>query len=88
MGNPMPVEDLERLEYALKKRGFRRDDLLFHDCTACHEHAVATYVIMGKIGGRDISLCLACGVSRSWRSVAGLEQRVEDEGFDLRAFLK
>ena len=84
----MPIEDLESLEYALKKRGFRRDDLLFHECTTCKVKAVATYIIAGRSGGRDIALCLDCGVARSWRSNAGLGERVEDEGFDLRAFLR
>ena len=83
----MPVDDLGTLEYKLQKRGFRRDDMLLHDCPTCKEHAVATYVIAGRTGGRDITLCLACGESRSWRSNAGAETRVEDEGFDLRAFL-
>lgn len=83
----MPVEDLQTLEYKLGKRGFRRDDVLLHDCEKCKEHAVATYIISGKVGGRDIQLCLACGDSRSWRSGAGLNERVEDIGFDLRAFL-
>jgi hypothetical protein len=70
------IANLDTLEYKLKKRGFRRDDVLLHDCAVCKEHAVATYVIAGKSGGRDIALCLACGHARSWRSVAGLEQRV------------
>ncbi|HUJ58240.1 MAG TPA: hypothetical protein VLX92_07100 [Kofleriaceae bacterium] len=84
----MAIANLDQLEYKLAKRGFRRDDLLLHECTTCHEQAVATYVIAGKAGGRDISLCLACGIARSWRSGAGLEQRVEDPGFDLAAFLR
>jgi hypothetical protein len=83
----MPVTDLDTLEYKLGKRGFRREDAYFHECTACHERAVARYVVAGKTGGRDISLCQACGVVRSWRSVPGLEAREEDPGFDLRAFL-
>ncbi len=83
----MPVEDLGTLEYKLQKRGFRRDDVLLHVCEKCHEQACATYVITGKSGGRDISLCLACGDSRSWRSSSDANQRVEDVGFDLRAFL-
>lgn len=81
------IADLDTLEYKLKKRGFRRDDVLLHECVNCKTQAVATYVIAGKSGGRDIELCLECGHARSHRSVAGLEQRVEDEGFDLRAFL-
>jgi hypothetical protein len=83
----MPVEDLQTLEYKLGKRGFRRDDMFFHDCASCKEHAVATYKIVGKAGGRDIALCLHCGVARSWRSVAGMIDRQEDPDFDLRAFL-
>jgi hypothetical protein len=83
----MPIADLETLEYKLQKRGFRRDDVLFHECTSCGVKAVATYVIAGRTGGRDISLCLECGVSRSWRSDASFVARVEDQGFDLRAFL-
>ena len=81
------IADLDTLEYKLKKRGFRRDDVLLHECTRCHANAVATYVIAGKSGGRDIELCVECGYARSHRSVAGLEQRVEDAGFDLRVFL-
>lgn len=83
----MPVADLGTLEYKLQKRGFRRDDVLLHECVKCKEQAVATYVIVGRSGGRDISLCLNCGDSRSWRSSADQNQRVEDENFDLRAFL-
>jgi hypothetical protein len=83
----MPIEDLGTIEYKLGKRGFRRDDVFLHECLDCHEKAMLTYVIMGKTGGRDIRICQACGVARSWRSVAGLEERQEDVGFDLRAFL-
>ncbi|HLL21106.1 MAG TPA: hypothetical protein VK427_03195 [Kofleriaceae bacterium] len=83
----MPVEDLGTLEYKLTKRGFRRDDLYLHICEGCGEQAMASYIIAGKSGGRDIKLCLHCGASRSWRSVAGLEERQEDVGFDLRVFL-
>ena len=84
----MPVADLGTLEYKLAKRGFRRDDLYLHVCEKCNEKAVLTYVIMGKQGGRDIRLCAECGDARSWRSVAGLEEREEDLAFDIRAFLK
>ncbi len=83
----MAITDLATLEYKLSKRGFRRDDLLLHICESCNEQAVLSYVIAGKSGGRDISLCQACGQSRSWRSGAGLENRTEDVGFDLRTFL-
>jgi hypothetical protein len=82
-----PVEDMEALEYKLKKRGFRRDDMFLHPCETCKEQAVITYIIAARQGGRDISLCLACGISRSWRSGAGLDNRTEDVGFDLRTFL-
>lgn len=80
--------ELDTFEYKLKKRGFRRDDVLLHDCADCKEKAVLTYVISGRSGGRDIQLCVECGTSRSWRSVAGLESRQEDPGFDLTAFLR
>ena len=83
----MAIEDLAAIEYALRQRGFRRGDVPHHDCTACKERAVTTYLISGRVGGRDISLCLACGMARSWRSVAGLETREEDLAFDLRQFL-
>ena len=84
----MPIDDLETIDYKLRMRGFRREDAYLHQCSACHEHAVLKYATSGKTGGRDISLCQACGVSRSWRSAAGFQQREEDRGFDLRAFLR
>ena len=83
----MPIEDFGTLEYKLGKRGFRRDDLFFHECPECKTQAVASYIISGKVGGRDIKLCLECGHARSWRSGQLLEERIEDVGFDLRAFL-
>jgi hypothetical protein len=83
----MAIDDLGALEHKLSKRGFRREDGYLHECTECHEQAVLKYVVAGKTGGRDISLCQACGVARSWRSVAGLEVREQDPNFDLRAFL-
>ena len=83
----MAIDDLGTLEYKLTKRGFRRDDVLLHECVDCHEKAVLSYVIAGRSGGRDITLCQACGRSRSWRSGAGLLEREEDPGFDLRTFL-
>jgi hypothetical protein len=83
----MAIDDLETIEYKLRKRGFRREDAYLHQCTSCREHAVLTYVTAGKTGGRDIQLCQACGVATSWRSVAGLEKREQDVDFDLRAFL-
>jgi len=84
----MPVDDLEVIEQKLRKRGFKQNDVLHHECPACHEHAVRIYAITGRSGGRDIRLCLACGDARSWTSVAGLEQRSEDANFDLETFLR
>ena len=81
--------ELDTYEYKLRKRGFRRDDLYMHDCPDCNaKQQVLTYIISGKGGGRDIKLCLECGKSRSFRSVAGLEAREEDPGFDLATFLR
>jgi transcription elongation factor Elf1 len=76
------------LEAKLTKRGFRRDDMFLHECPTCHEQAVFKYITVGKTGGRDIALCVACGVAKSWRSGAGFQSREEDVGFDLRAFLR
>jgi hypothetical protein len=83
----MAFEDLETIEFKLRKRGFRREDPYLHECAACHERAVLTYVLAGRTGGRDISLCQACGAATSWRSAAGFEGREQDLGFDLYAFL-
>lgn len=80
--------ELDTYEYKLRKRGFRRDDVLLHDCPDCHAKAILTYVIAGRSGGRDIRLCMECGKARSWRSGAGLEGREEDPAFDLAAFLR
>jgi hypothetical protein len=81
--------DIGTIEHKLGKRGFRQDDVLRHECEACHAQAVVRYAVRGgRIGGRDISLCHACGAARSWRSAAGHESREEDVGFDLEAFLR
>jgi len=80
--------DLDDLQTKLRKRGFHQDDVFLHECPACAEKAVVIYVISGKIGGRDIRLCLACGDARSWRSGSGMDGREVDPAFDLRAFLK
>jgi hypothetical protein len=85
---PSGITDLPVLEAKLTKRGFRRDDMFLHECPSCHEQAVFKYITVGKTGGRDIALCAACGVARSWRSGAGFQSREEDVGFDLRAFLR
>jgi len=84
----MPIENLDALEYKLGKRGFKQSDLYHHECPSCHENAVRIYGIGGKLGGRDIRLCLACGVCRSFRSGSGMTDRVEDPDFDLETFLR
>ncbi len=83
----MPIPDLETIEYKLKKRGFKQDDLYHHECPSCHANAVRIYAIMGRAGGRDIRLCLECGDVRSFRAVAGMESREEDPNFNLEQFL-
>jgi hypothetical protein len=83
----MALDDLDTVERKLVKRGFRREDAYYHECPDCHAQAIRKYVLSGRTGGRDISICEACGVSRSWRSGAGFEAREPDPGFDLRAFL-
>ena len=83
----MPI-DLDALERRLNKRGFKQTDLYHHECPSCKEPAVRVYGIMGKTGGRDIRVCLACGVVKSFRNVAGMEGRAEDPDFDLEAFLR
>jgi hypothetical protein len=80
-------QQLDTYEYKLRKRGFRRDDVLLHECPDCGLKAILTYVIAGRGGGRDIRLCAECGCARSWRSQAGMEGREEDPGFDLAKFL-
>ena len=84
----MPAPNLDELERKLTKRGFKQTDLYHHECPACHEPAVRIYGIGGKLGGRDIRLCLACGVCKSFRSGSGMEERIEDPGFDLDTFLR
>ena len=83
----MAIPDLDVLDQKLNKRGFRVTDSYLHECPACKERAVLKYTIGGRTGGRDISLCQACGHAESWRSDAGLEERIADPAFDLRKFL-
>jgi hypothetical protein len=83
----MAIADLENLQYRLGKRGFRLSDPLYHECPKCKERAVQRYAIVGRNGGRDIALCIHCGEAQSWRSDPAFNDRVEDVGFDLRAFL-
>ena len=84
----MPPQDLEKLEYKLNKRGFKRQDVYLHECPTCSEKACIIYGILGKIGGRDIMYCQACGAAKSYRSGQGMGTREEDPNFDLDAFLK
>lgn len=83
-----PVTNIEAIEYKLKKRGFKQSDLYHHECPSCKEPAVRVYGIMSKMGGRDIRICLACGDTKSFRNVAGMEGRSEDAAFNLDEFLK
>ena len=78
---------LSQIEFKLGKRGFRPGDGILHKCDACGTLAVRRYVLAGRTGGRDITLCTACDVSQSWRSGVGLEERVLDTDFDLAKFL-
>ena len=84
---PLTQNELDTYEYKLRKRGFRRDDVFLHDCPDCQAKAVLTYIIAGKQGGRDIRLCTECGTAHSFRSGAGMGDRVQDDGFDLATFL-
>jgi hypothetical protein len=79
---------LDTLRRALGKRGFKVDDPLRHQCGGCNEHAVERYVLQSKLGGRDIDLCLACGVARSWSRRGNTAEREEEAGFDLAKFLR
>ena len=82
------IADLAEIERKLTKRGFKQADLYHHECPSCGVQAVRVYGIGGKLGGRDIRLCVECGACRSFRSGSGMEERVEDAGFDLHAFLR
>ena len=84
----MPIKELDNIVHKLRKRGFKQDDTLLHECPSCKQMAVLIFAISGKQGGRDIRICIECGKAKSWRSVAGMEGRAEDEAFDLDAFLR
>jgi hypothetical protein len=85
---PLTQNQLDTYEYKLRKRGFKRDDPYLYECPDCAKKAIATYAILSRTGGRDIRLCLECGTARSYRSGAGMGDRVEDPTFDLDAFLR
>jgi len=44
---PLTQDQLDTYEHKLRKRGFRRDDVLLHECPDCAAKAVLTYVIAG-----------------------------------------
>ncbi len=80
----MPSQD--DIRRALAKKGFKLDDPLPHECPKCKERAVEVWVLRGKGGGRDIDVCGACGLSKSWR-LRPLQDREEDTTFEIKAFL-
>jgi len=84
----MASPEIEALRRGLAKRGIKKDDLYFHECTACNERAVEKYVLISRLGGRDIDLCVMCGLARSWTRKAGSEERTEEPNFDLKVFLR
>jgi hypothetical protein len=82
-----PHVDIAQLQQKLAARGFKVDDAFLHPCAACGARAVARYALRGKLAGRQIELCTACGDARSWRQSGGNEDRVQDATFDLERFL-
>ncbi|HTJ47348.1 MAG TPA: hypothetical protein VL463_34855 [Kofleriaceae bacterium] len=84
----MPFANLADVQRKLAKRGFKIDDPLLAKCEKCEAQSVASYIIAGKIGGRTIKLCFECGDARSWRNKPGMEEREEEQDFDLDEWLK
>jgi hypothetical protein len=84
----MASPEIEAIRRAIAKRGIKKDDLYFHECTQCNERAVEKYVLISRLGGRDIDLCVMCGHARSWTRNAASEDRTEEVPFDLKAFLR
>ena len=84
----MTEQEFDTLVYKLGKRGFKRDDLYFHECPACAKQSVVIFAIAGRSGGRDIRVCHECGDARSSRTGAGMDGRIDDPGFDLATFLR
>ena len=86
---PLPpwVEHAAIVRKKLKDRGFRPADRV-QICETCSEGAEEAWGLKGGqgMGGRDISYCMNCGRSRSWKSSIG-GQRVVEEPFDLLGFL-
>jgi hypothetical protein len=84
----MPAPKIDEYERLLRKRGFKREDSYWHVCEACGERAAFRLGLQGRLGGRDFELCAECGKVRSWSRPGGSEERVEDVGFDIDAFLR
>ena len=87
---PLPpwVEHAATVRKKLKDRGFHPSDRV-QICEICSEYAEEAWGLRGGgqgMGGRDISYCMNCGRSRSWKSSIGGE-RVVEEPFDLLGFL-
>lgn len=83
------LPDLEPFRTALYKRGFKREDVYYHDCPKCQKpRCVEKWLIKGKGGGRDIDMCNECGETWSWRMRPANEMREIDPDFDLKFFLK
>lgn len=84
----MASPEIEAIRRALAKRGIKKDDLYFHECTGCSQRSVEKYVLISRLGGRDIDLCVMCGLARSWTRKGGSEDRTEEANFDIKAFLR
>jgi hypothetical protein len=81
----MDEQQVEELIRKLRKRGFITDALRDH-CPICERSAMHVYRLVSRLGGRDITWCMACGKIRSFRRHAD-DKVVEDQNFDLEAFL-
>jgi hypothetical protein len=83
------MADLDTQLRALAKRGFRQHDPYKHECWGCKKMSVVRFSIArGSIGGRDIDVCLECGVAKSWTRRGTTDERDEDKTFTLDGFLK
>ena len=85
---PLPpwLEHQAVVRKKLKDRGFRPADRM-QVCESCSEYGEEAWTLKsgGQMGGRDISYCMNCGRSRSWKG-SGETRRVE-EPFDILGFL-
>jgi hypothetical protein len=81
------VDERKAEEYIRKllKRGFKRDSVKDF-CEACRVSALHVYKLLGRTGGRDVKMCMACGKISSFRRSAN-DDVTEEIGFDLDAFL-